>query len=109
MMAEGIGHASDPPTMLFIDRCDNSRPGGDGLLEHRVRILGGQDHPNRSSSEDLGTGVGLVRDPEVRSPDREVSNDLAGVVLDTMELDRAEGGRVVVDRFRTSNAPTAMG
>ena len=44
-MAEGILDASDTPAIAFVYyRAKNLRPGGDGVVECRVRIVHDEDH-----------------------------------------------------------------
>ena len=46
VVTKRVGDASNPPTMVLGNSYDFSCSCGNGLLEHRVRVVYGQDHPN---------------------------------------------------------------
>ena len=74
IVAERIGDAAGAPAVLFLDRRHRRRAGGDRLLEYCVWIVDRQDHPHRSGTTGVRTGVGIMLDPEQRPADRELGD-----------------------------------
>jgi hypothetical protein len=79
VVAEGIDHASQPPAVVVLDGNDNPGTGRNRLREHRIGIRNGQDHPDSTTAQRLGTVVpvlgGLVAHPELRAIDRQLGYD----------------------------------
>ena len=81
MVTKRVGDTSNPPTVALGHRSDFRCSCGNGLREHRVRVVYGQYHPDRSTILGLGAGVNVLLKPEVRSLDGQLSDDnLYGVV-----------------------------
>ncbi len=78
--------------MAFGDAGHHISAGPDCLIEHRVWIFDGEDHPDRSCSLDFGNGVGVVLDPEHRAIDRELGDgEVPIVTIQSVHLDSVEG------------------
>src|SRR5258708_40022778 len=101
VVTKRVGDASNPPTMALGNSSNFRRSCSNGLLEHCVRVVYGQDHPDRSTVLGLGAEVDILLKPEVRSFDGQLSDDHRSlVILKAVPLDRAEGGLVIVHRLR---------
>lgn len=103
MMSEGIDHAADSPAVLLIgDRPNNRSAGCDRPIEYRIRIIGNQHHPYRTSSNRRGAEIQMLR--------RFVGQPEYGVIhaelryyrslIDTRQYDRAECSLVEFDGRR---------
>jgi len=104
VVAERVFDSPDQPTVGFGGRRDLRCAGGDGVLDHRARIVHDQEHPHGASAECLGAEVlvrrGLVGHPEGRVSDGEVRDHVLVLVrpADPVQLDRAESRLVELDR-----------
>src|SRR5260370_370746 len=101
VVTKRVGDASNPPTVALGNRCDFRCSCGNGLREHRVRVVYGQDHADRSTVLELGAGVDVLLKPEVRPLAGQLSDHhLSAVILKAVPLDPAERGLVIVHRLR---------
>src|SRR6266700_4191505 len=64
VVTKRVDDASNPPTVALGNRCNFGCSCGNGLLEHCVRVVYGQDHPNgRSAAQGLRTRVCVLLYP----------------------------------------------
>src|SRR6202171_2685421 len=61
VMAKRIDHPAQAPAIRFLHREDNLGACRKCLRERRIRIGHSQDHPNRSTTQRLGTEVTMLR------------------------------------------------
>src|SRR5262249_60440659 len=91
-----------PPVMLIRDRPNHTRSSSDGPFEDSVRILDGQHHPYRTTSERLRTEVEmlgrLVSKPELGAVHRHPGNHLSLFVFDSKQLLGSECSLVEINR-----------
>ena len=99
MMPRWVSDSSDEPAVSFGERCDFRGSGTDGLCEHRIGVLYSQDHADgRSVAQGVRVRLSVLLDPEVGSSNRELSDHYTPrFVFETLQLDRAERGPVVLD------------
>ena len=106
VMAEGIDHASQSPSVRFLHRGHLLGTGRECRGEDGIGIRHGQDHPDGPAAQRLRTEIAIlgrfVAQPELRARNGQPRHNRTGRILHPVDLDRPEGRLVELDRTRTA-------